>query len=456
MKKRLKRIKTSRIISQVVFFGLFVFIFVRSLDPFSIITNPFLRFDPLIFLTHLSLQLKIILPVVGVLILTFIMGRFFCGWVCPLGAVIEGLDLLLRPLRKLKTFKRWSDFLKRWFLNTPPSWFILGAVIITLFFTPPILQFFHPNVWIIRMFSLSASGIAFAGFLFLCSSISRRLWCKYICPLGALYGIAAKGSLFKLSITKCSDCKRCDTCPMEAADYSAHHVYSHQCILCFDYEYRCPVEGFHFKTRSTTGPLPDESRRRFLKAGVVAASGLVLGTVFSFFDKRVKTRLLRPPGVVNEPVFIERCLRCFQCVESCPNKIIKITGLEEGPGSLFTPHLEFQEYGCDYNCQVCQLVCPNFAIPMQSLQEKQLTKIGLASIDESLCLVYAEDTNCLVCEEFCPIPQKAIKFVEKEKSVNGEIIVLKYPVIYSTLCIGCGICEAVCPVTPKAIKVFKV
>ncbi len=54
-------------------------------------------------------------------------------------------------------------------------------------------------------------------------------------------------------------------------------------------------------------------------------------------------------------------------------------------------------------------VSPNFAIPLQTLREKQSAKIGLASIDEKLCVVFARDTNCLVCEEFCPVTKKAIK-----------------------------------------------
>jgi len=43
------------------------------------------------------------------------------------------------------------------------------------------------------------------------------------------------------------------------------------------------------------------------------------------------------------------------------------------------------------------------------LREKQSAKIGLASIDEKLCVVFARDTNCLVCEEFCPVTEKAVK-----------------------------------------------
>jgi formate hydrogenlyase subunit 6/NADH:ubiquinone oxidoreductase subunit I len=140
-------------------------------------------------------------------------------------------------------------------------------------------------------------------------------------------------------------------------------------------------------------------------------------------------------------------------VRSCPNEIIKITGLGHGFDSLFTPSVQFGEFGCDYNCQVCQLVCPNYAIPLQTLGEKQQTKMGLATIDEKRCVVFAEDTNCLVCEEVCPVPQKAIKIREETKMVDGQELLLRYPVMEGELCIGCGICEAKCPTDPRSITI---
>ena len=173
----------------------------------------------------------------------------------------------------------------------------------------------------------------------------------------------------------------------------------------------------------------------------------------------MQTSLIRPPGVTavsNETEFVQRCLRCFQCVRSCPNGIIDITGTGSGFDSLFTPSVQFEQYGCDYNCQVCQLVCPNYAIPLQTLQEKQKVVMGLAVIEEDLCVVFAKDTNCLVCEEVCPVPEKAIKIEEKTKLVNGEPMLLRYPVMDNNLCIGCGICQALCPAEPKAIVVKRV
>jgi formate hydrogenlyase subunit 6/NADH:ubiquinone oxidoreductase subunit I len=64
----------------------------------------------------------------------------------------------------------------------------------------------------------------------------------------------------------------------------------------------------------------------------------------------------------------------------------------------------------------------------------------------------------MVCEEHCPVPDKAIRFREAEaKTGNSEKVVVKQPYVESGLCIGCGICETKCPLAgPAAINVYRV
>jgi ferredoxin len=192
---------------------------------------------------------------------------------------------------------------------------------------------------------------------------------------------------------------------MQAADFRARKVLPHQCILCFDHEESCPVEGFRYdpvaragkstlRAASGAGGSFDPSRREFLLRGAGFLSGAIIRGVLAGLhvlsapgarkpdplrslpeSTAVATTLCRPPGVVNEASFLRRCVRCLHCMQSCPNGIIEATGLEAGFTSLFTPHLRFDKNGCDYRCQMCQLVCPNQAIPLQTLAQKQLTPI---------------------------------------------------------------------------------
>lgn len=102
-------------------------------------------------------------------------------------------------------------------------------------------------------------------------------------------------------------------------------------------------------------------------------------------------------------------------------------------------------------------MCPTKAIPQLSLEHKKKEVIGIAVFDKNHCLPYAKKVNCMVCEEHCPIPKKAIRFeIVSEKDSEGKMVELKKPYVVDELCIGCGICEYVCPLTSKAgIEVFK-
>jgi ferredoxin len=80
--------------------------------------------------------------------------------------------------------------------------------------------------------------------------------------------------------------------------------------------------------------------------------------------------------------------------------------------------------------------------------------MGLAYFDKNLCIPFAEHRDCIVCEEHCPTPDKAIKFEIKEVTLpDGTVRKVKYPYVIRDLCIGCGICEMKCPL-PDAPAIF--
>jgi polyferredoxin/Pyruvate/2-oxoacid:ferredoxin oxidoreductase delta subunit len=465
-------LKRVRIASQGLFLAAFAWIFIRSRDPFAVVQNPFLALDPLIFLTHPVLSPLVLGTIGALLAAAVLLGRVFCGWVCPMGSLVDLVDLALSPLRRINPVRldRWGG--RKGLARVPPALFILGISAVTAFVMPPLLPFVHPNVWIVRIFSLSWLGLGFLVFVAAAAVFARRLWCVYLCPLGALYGVLGSFSLFGLRIDRCSDCGRCGSCPMEAADPGGRAVLAHQCTLCFDFEERCPVEGFAFGVRRrragrvkagvrelspTAEGRFDPSRRMFLLSAGVLAAGLAVGGLAGaarrLAGRVAGTRLLRPPGVTDEALFLQRCIRCLHCVQSCPTRIIRATGLEAGTPSLFTPGLTFEKQGCEYQCQVCQVVCPNAAIPLQTLAQKKLSVIGLAAIDESTCVVFKDRKQCLVCEELCPIPEKAIVFETRASRTDAGGVSLRFPVVVPRRCIGCGICQANCPASPVAITV---
>ena len=101
-------------------------------------------------------------------------------------------------------------------------------------------------------------------------------------------------------------------------------------------------------------------------------------------------------------------------------------------------------------------VGPTGAIPALSLEAKQETVIGLAAIDRDRCLPWAYDQPCIVCEEVCPVAEKAVSLEEVEVAgAAGELVFLQRPSVIKSLCIGCGTCEFQCPVGGEAaIRVY--
>lgn len=454
--------------SQVFFFLLFTAILWSTTYPLKggpVPPETVFRLDPLlIFIT--SLSERVLLPGIilssVMILLTLILGRFFCGWVCPLGAAFDLAGLAVR--------KRDKENEKVNAKNRKYKYFILSAVVLSALFGIQAAWVLDPLGIMSRFLSLSfipsvSSAMRvqfnnmfinaqFMSILFMVAAasvlIKKRFWCRTICPLGAIYALTAKAALLRRVVRGCSDCGACAAnCRMGAIrdDFS----YSKgECILCMDCVYDCPAAGTSFAFRgnsdaSLTGT--DASRRNIL----ILISSSVLLSGFGRFRRLGRSRaVIRPPAALPEDEFVDRCIRCGNCMRVCITNGLQPAMGESGVSGIWTPKLVPEIGYCEYNCTLCGNTCPTGAIRRVSLAQKHDTKLGLAVVDRERCISWADGKQCMVCEEHCPVPQKAIKAVEE--TVNGKAI--RKPVVDGNLCVGCGICQNKCPVDPvRAIRV---
>jgi MauM/NapG family ferredoxin protein len=217
----------------------------------------------------------------------------------------------------------------------------------------------------------------------------------------------------------------------------------------------CPQQRISFGMLKGVlqGPLVPE--RRFLLGGM--AAGFMLAAPF-WKPSQGGGGQLRPPGVLHEDEFLKKCVRCGECMKVCLKNALYPSVWLEGLNALYTPLIVPRLGYCEFNCTLCGQVCPTGAIPRLEVEEKQRQVIGKAVFNKDHCLPFARKLDCLVCEEHCPIPNKAIR--SREVLVidqDGQQRVLREPYLVEEICTGCGICENICPVETQAgIKIHPV
>jgi ferredoxin len=489
--------QTARRVSQILFLLGFFGLFLLASYPLSVRmpVDAFLRMSPLNALAAGLAGRAWIrggLWALAVAAATAVFGRAFCGWICPLGTCVDGADNAIKAKPRNHATGRW--------INRPwMKYFVLGAVLTAAAFSVQLAGFLDPISLLTRTatavlyplfvlaleaalgglyalpFAESAAvaadrflhdfllpvtrsdfrgsvliGALFAGLLLLAFA-QRRYWCRNLCPLGALLAIFSVRRAWRRTVSDaCNGCNKCvRTCRTGAIRPDFVTTAHAECIDCMDCQAVCPTNAVRFRfARPTSASGVDLSRRRLLGAGVTGA--FTLGLVKTGFKHPVRAGdAVRPPGALAEPAFLDRCLRCGECVRVCSTsgQGLQFAGLETGWEGVGTPVLLPPKGYCEYNCNLCGRVCPTGAIADLPLEAKQVTKMGTAHFDKTHCIPWYYGENCMVCEEHCPIPEKAIKFREETvTTIDGRKAQVLLPYVVEDFCVGCGICAVRCPV----------
>ncbi len=290
---------------------------------------------------------------------------------------------------------------------------------------------FYEGAWLIAVVFFSAV---------LLNLVIPRFYCRFVCPLGALFGVLSRLSLWRIGKVdaSCPNCMLCEA-NCEGACRPAGAIRVHECVLCMNCMSECRHDLISYRTApSATGEVssPDLSRRGFVitaLAGVAVVPVLRLGGGMSH---SWNPDVIRPPGALSEADFLSRCIKCGQCMRICPTNIIHPCGLEAGLEGLWTPALNFRigTSGCQHNCIACSHICPTAAIRPITIDEKLglneyaskgPLRIGTAFVDRGRCLPWAMDKPCIVCQENCPVSPKAIFVREEFATVRGGALKVK-------------------------------
>ncbi len=513
-----------RLFSQIIFFLLFLFLLLRTEFRGSLAASGseirlpypvglFFQFDPLVALSNALASHALyrgLLWSLVILIPTMFLGRFFCGWICPLGSVHHFFSSFKserkrgKQLVELNRYKRWQttkyylliialaaavmgtgivgwldpfSFLVRSMgLSIVPATnyglraalstlehsrfapiqtaggvlhFILGSLLLS--FKQP---YFRQGVWLSLIFI----------FIIALNFRITRFWCRALCPLGALLGTVSRWSVFGLvkNPEHCNDCNRC-LLRCQGGDDPAGGVPWHQpeCHLCLNCVDECPENSLRFKFFPTQKTVGTNLQRRKVLTGLAAGVALVpLVRSTPGFAAERHERLLRPPGALDEEFFLSRCIRCGECMKVCPNNALHPTLTEAGLEGLWTPVLVPRIGYCETSCVLCSQVCPTGAIWQITPKEKGWSvdvtgtgkpiRLGTAFYDRGRCLPWAMATDCIVCEEWCPTSPKAIYFRAAEViDATGNLKQVKQPYLDPARCVGCGACEYACPVQDR-------
>jgi ferredoxin len=282
----------------------------------------------------------------------------------------------------------------------------------------------------------------------------RRFWCRYLCPLGALLGLLGRWALLKRETAEgCNACGACDRACQGGLRASADNGWAAtECLYCMACDDACPRNAVHFGFSRKPAPAAlDLGRRKVLLAGGAGLASVAISRAAPAFDgERALPDLLRPPGALPEPEFLARCVKCGECMKVCTTNGLQPTFLEAGPEGIWSPRLVPTRGYCEYACTLCGQVCPTGAIRALAPERKAQWHIGTAMFDRGRCLPHAHATPCIVCEEVCPTPTKAIWFEEVTvRDRAGREVRVKQPHVDLERCIGCGICEAKCPVSDR-------
>ncbi len=187
---------------------------------------------------------------VAIIVVSIIMKKSFCSWMCPIGTLSESLWMLGQQLfKKNITLWTWLDYPLRSLKYLLLFFFTFSILKMSIEDLNVFIDSPYNKVADIKMYLFFAEITPFALWtiiiLMLASVVIKNFWCRFLCPYGALLGIAGLLSPFRITRVKetCIDCELCTkVCPSNIKVHQVGQVWSDECTSCMRCIEECPVK----------------------------------------------------------------------------------------------------------------------------------------------------------------------------------------------------------------------
>ena len=260
MNKKLRRV------SQIFFFGLILLISINhtlveygSEIPFisSVSLHAICPFGGVVTLYQLitvgsfieKIHLSAVIILFLVILLSFLFGPVFCGWICPFGTYQEWINSIGKKLFKKKFNSIVPKGIKK-HLKYLRYLVLIWVVYVTATTTVLMFQEIDPYYALFNFYTgeVGIKALIILGVFTGLSLIESRPFCKYFCPYGAFLSFSNKFRIFSIKRNEntCIQCKKCDnTCPMDIEVSNHKKIRNLQCISCLECtsDNICPVEN---------------------------------------------------------------------------------------------------------------------------------------------------------------------------------------------------------------------
>lgn len=220
---------------------------------------------------------------IAIILISIIMKKAFCSWMCPIGTLSESLWMVGQKLfkRNIVVWK-WLDYPLRSLKYLLLFFFVYSIAMMSveelaLFINSP-----YNKVADIKMYLFFAEISQFSLWtiivLMLLSVVIKNFWCRYLCPYGALLGLV--GLLSPLRITRskerCIDCELCtNVCPSNIKVHAINQVWSDECTSCLRCVEECPVkETLVLRARKNSTSVPTWVMGTLIVGVFMAITGL--------------------------------------------------------------------------------------------------------------------------------------------------------------------------------------